>query len=130
MQSKGLEVSVNTFTAAIDACAKRGDVLGAEAWLEKMLAAGLEPNVVSFSTLIDACAKASDPKSAEKWHDRMVAANVLPNAHSFSAIISAFARSRDAVAPQAAKCWLEKAEAAGAAADPVLYSGVIDAYSK
>merc|ERR1719181_2015283 len=78
MVARGIEARVTTYTAVVDACAKCGDVLRAETWMEKMIACGVEPNVVSYSAMIDACAKGGDPDRAELWHTRMLLKGVSP----------------------------------------------------
>lgn len=126
MRRQGLALTVTTFTAVIDACAKAGEVNRAENWLERMERAGIQPNIVSYGALLDACARNCDPERAELWYERMVAFGIEPNSHTFSAIVTACSRARD---PMLAERWLARAENAGVI-DTVIYSGVIDAYSK
>eukprot|EP00927_Polykrikos_kofoidii_P072521 TRINITY_DN68625_c0_g1_i1.p1 TRINITY_DN68625_c0_g1~~TRINITY_DN68625_c0_g1_i1.p1 ORF type:complete len:570 (+),score=89.95 TRINITY_DN68625_c0_g1_i1:101-1810(+) len=126
IRRKGLELTVTTYTAVIDACAKSGDVIRAEKWLERMEQAGIEPNIVSYGALLDACARRSDPERAERWYQQMVSVGIAPNSHTFSTIVTACSRAKD---PKSAEKWLARAENADIL-DSVIYSGVIDAYSK
>jgi pentatricopeptide repeat protein len=57
----------------------------------------------------------------------MMLRGVLPNAHSFSAVINAHAKAGDI---ESAIRWLVKMEAAGIAADVVVYNTVLDACAK
>eukprot|EP00929_Paragymnodinium_shiwhaense_P014843 TRINITY_DN122809_c0_g1_i1.p1 TRINITY_DN122809_c0_g1~~TRINITY_DN122809_c0_g1_i1.p1 ORF type:complete len:661 (-),score=127.28 TRINITY_DN122809_c0_g1_i1:75-2057(-) len=126
MRARGLELTVATYTALIDSCAKSGEVAKAESWLERMHQSHVEPNVISYGSLLDACARQSDPARAERWYRRMVDHGIIPNSHTFSALVTACGRAKD---PKSAEVWLTRAELAGVF-DTVIYSGVIDAYSK
>jgi len=126
MQKRGLPLTVTTYTAMIDAWAKCGDVSKAESWLERMVRAGVEPNVISYGALLDACARKSDPVRAEHWYMQMLNYGISANSHTFSALVTACSRSKD---PAGAERWLNRAEECGVL-DSVIYSGVIDAYSK
>eukprot|EP00747_Dinoflagellata_sp_TGD_P083868 gnl/TRDRNA2_/TRDRNA2_162289_c0_seq3.p1 gnl/TRDRNA2_/TRDRNA2_162289_c0~~gnl/TRDRNA2_/TRDRNA2_162289_c0_seq3.p1 ORF type:complete len:655 (-),score=128.58 gnl/TRDRNA2_/TRDRNA2_162289_c0_seq3:235-2199(-) len=124
MEAQGVEASVQTYTALIDACAKNGDVAAAEKWFEQMLLTKVEPNVVSYSAMINACAKVSNIPRAEYWYNRMLEAGVTPNAWSYSTVIDACAKAGDLAS---AESWFLKAEKAGLNNDVVIYSGMINA---
>merc|ERR1719263_2116137 len=57
----------------------------------------------------------------------MIEFGVTPNSHSFASAIHACAQKGDATT---AEQWLARAQAAGMASDPVLYSSVIDVFGK
>ncbi|CAJ1370457.1 unnamed protein product [Effrenium voratum] len=127
MQQKGLEPSVTTFGALIDAAAKAGDLDKAELWMRDMLHRGIEPSVVSFGAVMNACAKASSLERAEFWHQEMIEAKVKPNVRCYGAIINACAKVGQA---ERAEKWLLQLEASGLRGDAIVYSSVIDACGK
>ena len=57
MAERRVDLDAAVFNAAINACAKAGDVATAEGFLSKLQEAGLRPNVVSYTAVISACAK-------------------------------------------------------------------------
>jgi len=114
-------------TTVIDACAKAGDMVRAEFWMQRLLDEGAQPDVVSYCAMIDACAKSGDAKKACKWHEKMQSNGIQPNAHSFSAVINACAKAVDL--PLACQ-WIEEMGKAGVAADVVIYANVLDACAK
>jgi len=130
MRSRGLEASVCTYTAVINACAKSGDMPAAERWFRRMTEEEVEPSVATFSAMIDTCAKAGDMVRAEQWHDRMVQHGISPNAHTCSAMVNACAKAKSPHSAEAAERWLNFSEEAGVMNDVVVYSSVIDACAK
>merc|ERR1719183_1806163 len=127
MEGRGLSARVTTLTALVDACAKLGDAVRAEKWMERMTARGIEPNVVSYSAMIDACAKAGKPARALQWFEAMRMRGVTPNEHSIAALVDACAKAGDT----ASACWLlESMESSGLTPDVVIYSSVLDACAK
>merc|ERR1719335_256860 len=79
----------------INACAKSGDINGAECWFRQMQSAGIEPNIASYSALIDACAKAAEAERASKWLTHMMNAGHEPEVVSFSSVIDACGKAGD-----------------------------------
>ena len=72
MEKKGAQPTLVCYGALIGACAKIGDVQGAERWLENLIGAGLgKPNAICVNITISACAKAGDVTRAENWLTRM-----------------------------------------------------------
>merc|ERR1719198_551052 len=57
----------------INACAKAGDIDGAERWLQEIGRRSLTPDGVTYSTLIHACVTKREIARAEKWLEQMQA---------------------------------------------------------
>ena len=81
MKARGLQPNRRTFSSAINACAKSGDVGAAVRFLQEMEQMGLEPDVVTFGSLIDACAKAArqDVDKVSEILELMKARGLKPN---------------------------------------------------
>merc|ERR1719424_2803581 len=93
MQHIGAKPSVICYGALIGACAKAGDVDGAEKWLEGLAGAGLgKPNTICVNMTISACAKSGDCARAEAWISKMQELGVEPDVMSYNAVIDACAR--------------------------------------
>jgi len=90
MNDAGIKGDTISFTAAINACARTGDVQLAEKWMAKMLEAGVEPNVITFNAVIAACAKAGDGKRCEQWLEKMRRAGVQPNSFTYNSAAKPF----------------------------------------
>ena len=67
MLDAGVRPDIANFNSAIDACARSGDIAGAEQWLSKMLANGMEANTVTHNAVINACAQAGIVPRAQWW---------------------------------------------------------------
>ena len=67
MVDAGIEANVQSYSAMVNASARKGDAAGAERWLEKMDDAGIKGDTISFTTVINACARVGDVKKAEAW---------------------------------------------------------------
>merc|ERR1719254_339994 len=99
MQTRGLETTVATYTAVIDACAKSGNVERAEMWFARMAESNVEANVITYSALIDACAKRAGPdgaEAAERWLDHSEQAGVVNDVVVYSSVIDACGKAGDA----------------------------------
>jgi len=113
-----------SYNLVIRACAKKGDYLAAEGWLQRMESNGLEATVCSYNTVLDACAKADNAESCESWLKTMLNRGVEANVISYATAIYARARRGDeALAEQ----WLQRMIEAGVAPDAVCYNSMIHA---
>merc|ERR1719498_1797837 len=90
MNDAGIKGDTISFTAAINACARTGDVQLAEKWLAKMLEAGVEPNVITFNAVMAACAKAGNGQRCEHWLEKMRRAGVQPNSFTYNSAAKPF----------------------------------------
>merc|ERR1719512_216504 len=113
MESRGAQLTVLNctvaYSAVIDACAKRGDIDGAEGFFGRMIEKGIQPNVVTFSSIIDSCAKAGNLSRAESWYEKMLEHGIAPSVHTYGAIINACARHGGHGCAGAAEKWLDRA---------------------
>mmetsp|Transcript_26886 Transcript_26886/g.47572 ORF Transcript_26886/g.47572 Transcript_26886/m.47572 type:complete len:266 (+) Transcript_26886:29-826(+) len=57
--------NVISYTVAISACAKAGDVKTAQICLQEMEEMGLKPDAKAFNTFLDVCARQEPPNTAE-----------------------------------------------------------------
>jgi len=95
MEDAGIRGDTISFTAAINACARAGDVQRAEKWMAKMLEASVEPNAITFNAVIAACAKAHNGKRCEEWLERMRRAGVQPNSFTYNSASKPFIAKGD-----------------------------------
>merc|ERR1719460_2471401 len=95
MNDAGIKGDTISFTAAINACARTGNVQLAEKWLAKMLEAGAEPNVITFNAVIAACAKAGNGQRCEHWLEKMRHAGVQPNSFTYNSAAKPYVAKGD-----------------------------------
>lgn len=115
------------YNALIGACAKAGDILSAEHWLDEMFVAGVAPNVISYTAILHACARGGDLNVAERGFESMRANRIQPNVVSYCALIQACVRSGDL---ERAGKWFNEMRAQGVKPNAVSYSSVLDACAK
>jgi len=114
----------------MNACAKAGELDGAEGWLAAMGKNGVKPDGVSYSTLVHACITARDAARAQKWLEKMIvegSADGEPNAFCYNAVVQAWAKQGDA---ERASHWLSKAIADKADPTNTSFTSVISAWKK
>jgi len=81
------------FGAAMNACATRGDVKGAERCFSEMKEAGHDPSDLHYCMLIKACTRSIDTEGAEHWFSEMQLAKLDPGVVGYSALIDTYSKS-------------------------------------
>jgi len=95
MHDDGIVPSIACYGTLVGLCAKTGDVVGAESWLEALANSGLgNPNVICVNMVISACAKSGKAERAAAWLQRMPSLGVEPDVMSYNAVIDACAQWR------------------------------------
>jgi len=110
-------------TAVIDACAKVGDAVRAEKWMESMKLRGIEPNVDVYRAMMDVDAKACNAARALQWYKALQMLGGVPTRNSIAALVSSCAQAGDAVS---ARWWLSSMEASCLSPDAGIYGSVLD----
>lgn len=115
-----------SYNLVIRACAKQGDLKGAERWFSHMEAESVEATLCSYNTVLDACAKTGNCEACESWLQKMLDKGIRPSIISYATAIYARARRGDEAM---AEVWFRKMIAAGIEPDAVCYNSMIHACS-
>ncbi|KDQ08855.1 hypothetical protein BOTBODRAFT_37551 [Botryobasidium botryosum FD-172 SS1] len=89
--------SVRHYAVVIEAHTRRGDIDGANRWIQEMAKEGISPNVVIFTIILDYFAKRGDATSALAILRQIERADVSPSAVTYTTLIKLFARRHDPV---------------------------------
>jgi pentatricopeptide repeat domain-containing protein 1 len=92
MLDAGVEANVVSYNAVINACAKAGEQVQAEAWLSRMTNAGVQPNAISYNAVLDACAKSGDSEKSATTFEAMKDAGIVPTIVTYASFARPFAR--------------------------------------
>jgi len=88
MLSKGIEPTIVTFNAVIDACARNGQMNALPDLLQQMKARRLEPNLITYSTMIKGFCQRGDVKSAlQQLEDLRRTSNLRPDEIVFNTLL-------------------------------------------
>jgi pentatricopeptide repeat protein len=104
---------------------RKGDIVGAEEWLERHAALGIRPSRPAFNGLLTAYARRGDVTSAISLFEDMTAAGTVPDKASYTALIVLFGVRKDA---ESASRAMRAMRAAGLRADRVAYGALLDAF--
>lgn len=114
-----------SYNLVIRACAKKGDIKGAENWLKRMKTNGVEATVCSYNTVLDACAKADNAEACEALLEKMLErGDCKANVISYATAIYAWARRGE---EGRAEFWLNQMMGVGIEPDAVSYNSMIHA---
>jgi len=127
MVAAGVEPDSVSYNSVIHAYSVKGNVGGAERWLEEMRTKGMVTSVATYTAVIDACAKGGDVSRAERWLEQMLQDGLEPNVVTFSAMIDACAKGGNLTR---AEFWHDKMIQVGVKPNAYSYSAVINACAK
>lgn len=113
--------------AVLRACAGRGDVPRAEAWLEALSGALVPVGIRALNAVLHACARAADVKRGERWLLEIIDRDLEPDTFSFNTLLAACAEAGDV---PAAHRWFARMSQAGMLADAVTYRTMLAACSR
>jgi pentatricopeptide repeat protein len=125
----GCRPDVVSYNLLIHAFAKKGDLKGAEKWLQHLESKGIEATCCSYNSILDACAKAGTwtaAEACERWLERMLDKNVKTNVVSYASVVYAWARRGEQAR---AEMWMKRMIDSGIKPDEVAYNSVIHACS-
>jgi len=93
MRSQGLQYSIVTYNALIDACARSGEMSRVSSLLGHMSREGIEPNVITYSTVLKGyCQDNRIDKAFEVLEDMKRSANFSPDEVTYNTLLDGCAR--------------------------------------
>jgi len=104
-QAGAAKLDGSSYGTIINACARAGDVPGAQQWFETMEKAGLDPDADIYNSMMNAFAHAGDPVGASKWFTDIEKKGFLLSEDTFATVIRSFAEAGNAAV---ALQWLQK----------------------
>jgi pentatricopeptide repeat protein len=94
VKDKEMPLDAYVYTAAMEACAKGGDVINTMELFEEMeVQQGIAPTKVTYSVAITACGNAGQWEKALKFLDMMRSKGLSPNLVTYNGAISAVAKA-------------------------------------
>lgn len=93
MHREGMELTIVTYNALLDACARSQEMKLVPSILEAMGAQGVNPNVITYSTIIKGyCQDGRVDKALEVFEEMKGIAVLRPDEHTYNTVINGCAR--------------------------------------
>jgi len=89
MKERGDKVDARSYSAAVRACARGGDLINAERLLNEMKAAGCRAFVTHYTEIIAACRWKRDGRKALAFLETMLAEGVVPDQRVYAEVLGA-----------------------------------------
>merc|ERR1719428_1209630 len=106
--------NVNSYCSLIYAYTKKGDLVNAEAWLQKMERAGITADAVVYNTIIKACHNAGDIARCKNYLALALKRRLKLHSSCYTGLINLLAQNGNV---KQAESWLGDALSSGAKPD-------------